>query len=163
MKKINIILVLLVSTMITLSCDKDRGRSWPPIPPIAVSVYVEDKYGRDLLDPDSKYFFADSVVLEHRGSEYRLYNSKIETKSYVSRYVGLSLMNKHGRYYLSFGAFDNITDYETDFIFHWKNNTTDTIHYIRYRDYDLHVLCEKWQLNGVEATHPIVIKKAIGH
>jgi predicted small integral membrane protein len=72
-------------------------------------------------------------------------------------------MNKHGRYYLSFGAFDNITDYETDFIFHWKNNTTDTIHYIRYRDYDLHVLCEKWQLNGVETTHPIVIKKAIGH
>lgn len=62
-KKINIILVLLVSTMITLSCDKDRGRSWPPIPPIAVSVYVEDKYGRDLLDPDSKYFLQTQSCL----------------------------------------------------------------------------------------------------
>ncbi len=162
MKSVKIILVLLISTLVALSCDKERDCNWPPIPPIAVSVYVEDKYGRDLLDPDSKFFFADSVVLEHRGSEYWLYNSKVDTRSSVSRYVGLSLASKHGRYYLMFGAFDNITDYETDFIFHWKNNTTDTIHYIRYRDYDIHKLCEKWQLNGKKTSHPIVIRKAIG-
>lgn len=168
MKRIIIILLLFASILTVLSCNHldpddpgDLGRGWPPI---EMRVYVEDESGRDLLDPKSEYYYAEGAMLKHRGSEYRLYIQTVDTKVPVMRYIGFLLMNQDGQYFLHFGTIDIhvVEDCETDFIIHWKNNTRDSIHFSRRYNHALHEVDDKWQLNGVETPHPIVIKKAVG-
>ena len=168
MKRINIVSLLFASILTVLSCDHidpddpgDLGRGWPPI---EMRVYVVDESGRSLLDPKSECFFAEGAMLYHRGSEYQLYIiPQVDIKSSVSRYIGFLLMNQDGQYFLHFGTIDVVTDYETDFIIYWKNNTRDSIHFSRRYNHTLHEVDDKWQLNGTETTHPIVIKKTMSH
>jgi hypothetical protein len=168
MKRINIVSLLFASILTVLSCDHidpddpgDLGRGWPPI---EMRVYVVDESGRSLLDPKSEFFFAEGAMLKHRGSEYQLYIiPQVDIKSSVSRYIGFLLMNQDGQYFLHFGTIDVVTDYETDFIIYWKNNTRDSIHFSRRYNHTLHEVDDKWQLNGTETTHPIVIKKTMSH
>lgn len=161
MKKIKLISLLLVSIFAFSSCDF-KVIDWYPI---ALQVYVESsETGEDLLNPASDIFLGRKAELEYEGERYPLIIEGLETKEFHPVLEGFMLKCRNDKYYLYFGDLDGGKGYNTKFTIHWNNNMPeDVIHLRRRVNYSLVKATNKWQLNGTETTHPIVIKKTMSH
>lgn len=147
-KQLKYILLIIVSLSFFACHEKDDPKNEYIISdwyPIEMSIYVQDKDGKDLLDNTSADFVGHDLTLSYKDKTYRI----LLNKDYAATFHGLVLMQdlKTGKYYIYFGELEGYAEYDDDFTITWKDGSKDVIHFYRKITGSLDS-DDKWLLNG---------------
>ena len=129
--------------------------------PVTFQVRVQDENGKDLLDPANDNTWLIGTHISFNGTSDTLEEGDIVpvTKAVEVIYEGVRLEKGEDYYYLAFGEFRR-TDYDNEVIaINWPDGTYDEITYkCRLNSITVDAK-EKFKLNGVKCSNPIVIVK----
>ena len=129
--------------------------------PVTFQVRVQDENGKDLLDPANDNTWLIGTLISFNGTSDTLEEGDIVpvTKAVNVIYEGVRLEKDEDYYYLAFGEFRR-TDYDNEVIaINWPDGTYDEITYkCRLNGVTVEAK-EKFKLNGVKCSNPIVIIK----
>ena len=129
--------------------------------PVTFQVRVQDENGKDLLDPANDNTWLIGTHISFNGTSDTLEEGDIVpvTKAVAVIYEGVRLEKGEDYYYLAFGEFQR-TDYDNEVIaINWPDGTYDEITYkCRLNGVTVEAK-EKFKLNGVKCSNPIVIIK----
>ena len=129
--------------------------------PVTFQVRVQDENGKDLLDPANDNTWLIGTHISFNGTSDTLEEGDIVpvTKAVAVIYDGVRLEKGEDYYYLAFGEFER-TDYDNEVIaINWPDGTYDEITYkCRLNSVTVEAK-EKFKLNGVKCSNPIVIVK----
>ncbi len=140
MKKIKFAVIVLLSavTLLADSCAMDYAA-------VVLRIYVTDKQGNDLLNPEVNGFIGNNIELEFRGEKYTTTNIPTKTTSYT--FHGLSVnQDNEDKYYLYFGQLSGEEKFDDEFRITWGDGSKDII--TLKRTPSLMITLEKWKLNG---------------
>ena len=127
--------------------------------PVTFQVRVQDENGKDLLDPANDNTWLIGTHISFNGTSDTLEEGDIVpiTKAVAVIYEGVRLEKGEDYYYLAFGEFQR-TDYDNEVIaINWPDGTYDEITYkCRLNGVTVEAK-EKFKLNGVKCSNPIVL------
>ena len=114
--------------------------------PVTFQVRVQDENGKDLLDPANDNTWLIGTHISYNGTSDTLEE-------------GVRLEKGEDYYFLAFGEFKR-TDYDNEVIaINWPDGTYDEITYKSRLNGVTVEAKEKFKLNGVKCSNPIVIIK----
>ena len=153
------ILIVLLAALCLNGCNiKIKIIDWVPV---TFQVRVQDENGKDLLDPANDNTWLIGTHISFNGTSDTLEEGDIVpvTKAVEVIYEGVRLEKGEDYYYLAFGGFQR-TDYDNEVIaINWPDGTYDEITYkCRLNGVTVEAK-EKFKLNGVKCSNPIVIIK----
>ncbi len=126
------ILHFLGCLVLLASCSSMEDLEYD-IAPIVPQIYLNDKDGRDLLDPyrsDSEFDpMKVTVVYEDSTYTVKTRDELVETRAYMPWFFGLAIQkDAFGRWLLSFGELDGTEDIDNkDIMIDWGNGCIDVI------------------------------------
>ena len=129
--------------------------------PVTFQVRVQDEQGKDLLDPANDNSWLIGTKMHLRGLTIDLDETGITvpvTKELPAEYRGFRLEKGPDYYYLAFGEFDGGADYdEEDMMIQWPDGKVNVITYSRKLNRVKVDAKQKFELDGVECSNPIII------
>lgn len=161
-------LSLLCAAMGFTGCDDGDGPDpdtiWD-IYPFAINIYVTDKQGNDLLNPETENSIADNGIKAiFRGNTYEKDSTVAgNSRAILAFFYGLASFEYNDTYGLSFGDFNGETNFEREtLVLDWNDGSKrDTITFSRrfwWKNHKPQSENTFW-LNGVETEAPIRIVK----
>ena len=144
--------------------DPDVIVDWAPV---NVYLTVQDKSGKDLLDPESQDNWIEGTTITFKGETYkgsrewrdaRNDSDNVATRAYLAVMRGLNLVKDSGNgFKLVFGEIDGAVDMDEDLVVSWPDGTKDTIHYhCSNHRWGRNPDCDRsWKLNGKKASSNI--------
>lgn len=180
--------LLMLALLLPAGCSNvlDEYEDYPTVDwyPVNLIVTVQDKDGKDLLDPAVKGNYFNGSSLTFQGKTYEALElgrneswQQTPTKMYLARIKGFRLAydtiyinetETRECYFLVFGQIDGARDMDEDLILTWPDGSEETIHYHcskhkvekNRKSGDWNVSCERsWTLNGEEAGNPFLFVK----
>lgn len=98
--------------------------------PIILFISVQDSFGNDLLNPETKGSIADQGIKAiYKDIIYEKDSAAPATKAYSANFHGLqAIQNKEGKYYLTFGEFNGDDTFDKEqVIIDWNDGVQDII------------------------------------
>lgn len=161
-------LPLLCAAMGFAGCDDGDGPDpdtiWD-IYPFGINIYVTDKQGNDLLNPETENSIADNGIKAiFRGNTYEKDSTvTVNSRALLAIFSGLTSYQNKNTYGLRFGDFDGETNFEREtLVLDWNDGSKrDTITFSRKFWWENHEPQSEntFWLNGVETKIPIRIVK----
>ena len=106
-------ILFLFVVIIIASCSKEKDRPLNSPPLLELCVFVQNKNGDDLLNPDTKGNVRDSCDIFHYNTKYPLKQEDI-------------IQDPNGKFYMSLVFFPDENNYQA-FVLMWDDKTTDII------------------------------------
>lgn len=106
-------ILFLFVVIIIASCSKEKDSDLNSPPLLRLYVFVQNKAGDDLLNPDTKGNVRDSCHIFHYNTKYPLKEEDI-------------IQDSNGKFYIKLLFFPDENNFQT-FVLMWDDKTTDII------------------------------------
>ncbi len=131
--------------------------------PVTFYVEVQDKDGKDLLDPANDNSWLIGTEISFNGKIETIDEedlASIMTRAVDVQYEGVRLQKSPKCYRLAFGEFSGAREYSNEVILiKWSDGSTNEITYKRRLNSVTVDAKEVFKLDGVKCSNPIVITK----